>query len=356
MDSFYASIEMRDNPELKDKPVVVGAGENVEKGYGAVSTCNYKAREFGIRSGQRLATVRKNCPDCVIIPPRMSYYKEVSSQIMDLLSNFVDYEHLEIVSVDEAYLDISNIVNNFEDAKDFGMKIKKEINNFTGLTCSVGIAPSKPVAKIAAGTKKPDGLTVILPEDQKEFLGALPVKKISGIGKVHAEKLKTELGIETIGQLASFKDLEKLKQIFGKKGLYFYNVANGIDDTPVRLRSEKKSISKQKTFLKSIEDQNIVKKTLDDLSEIIYNQLKKLNIEFKTVTINVPFDFGNVHSRSITLKNFTNSLDILKKTAFQIWDLYFSKDFTSIRRIALKISNLIKIVIKQKDLTFWFTD
>lgn len=353
MDSFYASVEIRDNPELKDKPVAVGVGE-LEKGHGAITTCNYEARKFGVKSGMRLSTIRKICPDCIIVPPRMKHYKEVSDEIMGLLSNFVGFDDLEVRSIDEAFLDITSNVKDYEEANQFGLKIKNEIKSQIGLTCSVGIGPSKSVAKIASGMNKPDGLKVVLPDNVNDFLRALPVKKIPGIGKKSAERLKKELEIETIGHLASIKDLEKLKKIFGKNAIYFYNVARGIDDSRVKPRSEVKSISNQKTFIESINDEKIIKETLDSLANRIFNQLKKSNLEFKTVTINIPFDAKNFHSKSISLKHYSNSLETIIKTAHQIWDEYIAPEISSIRRISLKISNLRKIKSTQKDLTYWF--
>ncbi|MFX1453046.1 MAG: DNA polymerase IV, partial [Promethearchaeota archaeon] len=325
MDSFYASVEVRDKPDLKDKPVAVGAGnidlkpEGVRIGdykevSGAITTCNYIARKYGVKSGMRLHTVRKLCPDCIIVPPRMHRYKEVSDQIMELLGSFVDHENLEVRSIDEAFLEISEKVENFDEARQFGFNIKNEINEQIGLTCSVGIAPTKSVAKIASDINKPDGLTVIISEKVDEFLKDLPVNKIPGIGKKTAERLKKELGIDTIGHLASIKNLEKLTRLFGKNAIYFYNVAKGIDSSPVKPRSGIKSISNQRTFPLAIDDEKTIKETLSNLAERIHKRLIKGNLEFKTVTINIPFDVKTFHSKSISLKQFSNSLETLIKT------------------------------------------
>ncbi len=365
MDSFYASVEIRDNPKLVDKPVAVGAGniemksEGVRLGdykeiSGAITTCSYVARKYGVKSGMRLSAVRKLCPDCILVPPRMQRYKEISDQIMELLENFVDHENFEVRSIDEAFLDITENVKNFEEAEQFGFNIKNEIKEQIGLTCSVGIGPTKSIAKIASGTNKPDGLTIVFPRNVEEFLKDLPVKKIPGIGKKTAERLKKELGIETIGHLASIKDLQKLKKLFGKNAIYFYYVANGIDQSRVMPRSGIKSISNQKTFSKPIADEKTIKETILKLAERIYKRLKKGNLEFKTVTINIPFDVKTFHSKSISLKHYSNSLETIINTANQIWDENIAPEITSIRRLSLKISNLRKIQTKQKDLTYWF--
>ena len=365
MDSFYASVEVRDNPELRDNPIAVGAGDiemkpegvrlgNYKEISGAITTCSYVARKYGVKSGMRLRTVRKLCPDCILVPPRMQRYKEVSDQIMELLGNFIDHEYLEVRSIDEAFLDITETVKDFEEAEQFGSNIKNEIKEQIGLTCSVGIGPTKSVAKIASGINKPDGLTVVPPKIVDEFLKDLPVKKIPGIGKKTSDRLKKELGINTIGHLASIKDLQKLKKLFGKNAIYFYNVAKGIDQSPVMPRSGVKSISNQRTFSKAVEGEKSIKETIVKLAERIYNRLKKGNLEFKTVTINIPFDVKTFHSKSISLKHYSNSLGTIINTANQIWDENIAPEITSIRRISLKISNLRKIKTTQKDLTYWF--
>ncbi|MHA1380481.1 MAG: DNA polymerase IV [Candidatus Helarchaeota archaeon] len=352
MDSFYASVEVRDNPELKGLPVAVGVG-SIEIGRGAITTCNYEARKFGVRSGMKLSVVKKLCPDCVVVSPHMQRYKVVSSQIMELLGTYVDYENLEIRSIDEAFLDISNIASNYKTAREFGLKIKKEIEGQIGITCSVGIGPSKSVSKIASGINKPDGITIVLPEKVNEFLKDLPVKKIPGIGKKSYKRLKKEFGIETIGHLSSIKDLERLKRILGKNGIYFYNIARGIDDSKVKPRSRIKSISNQKTFVEAISKDKDIKEYLDELAKKIYKRLMMSSLEFKTVTINVPFGLKAFHSKSISLKQYSNSLEIIKKTAHKIWDENISPEVSSIRRISLKLSNLRK-KSKQRTLPFYF--
>jgi len=364
MDSYYASVEVRDNPDLKGKPVAVGVGidknlqypvkvEDVTDIRGAITTCNYEARKFGVKSGMRLSKIKKLCPDCLLVLPRMQHYKEVSEQIMELLGSYVEHDNLEVRSIDEAFLDITNVVKDFSEAKNFGIKIKEEIKTQIGITCSAGIALSKSIAKIASGINKPDGLTVVSDEEVQEFLKDLPVKKIPGIGIKTTQKLKEKFGIETIGHLASIKDIEKLKRIFGKSGIYFYNIARGIDNSKVKPRTGVKSISNQRTFRETISNNDIIKEKLDELSELIFKRLKKGNFEFKTITINVPFDAKKFHSKSISLNHYSSSLETIKKAAYQIWEEFIAPEVKGVRRISLKVSNLRRRT-KQKDLTYWF--
>ena len=220
MDSFFASVEIREKPELKGQPVVVGSDPKGGTGRGVVSTCSYEARKYGIHSAMPISKAYKRCPDCVFLPVNMKLYKNVSENVMNILRGFA--EKFEQVSIDEAYLVPINI-RNFEDAVLCAHNIKDEVESQEGITCSVGIGPNKLIAKIASGFQKPDGLTLVKPEDVKDFLFPLPVSKIPGIGEKTTEALKL-MGITKVEELANC-DTQRLTEKFGKMGLWMKQVA-----------------------------------------------------------------------------------------------------------------------------------
>ena len=240
MDYFYAAIEERENPELREKPVVVGADPKKGRGRGVVSTCNYKAREFGIKSGLPISKAYKLCKDCVFLPVNMELYQKVSEKIMDTLRKYS--EKSEQVSIDEMFLDISRKAKGFADAEKLAKKIKKEILEKEKLTCSIGIGPNRLIAKIASDFKKPDGLTAVKPDKVYDFISPMNVRKLWGIGPKTAEILK-EMGIETVKQLSKAKQ-DKLIEEFGSFGHEMHLMSKGIDESEVEESFEIKSIGR----------------------------------------------------------------------------------------------------------------
>jgi len=250
MDSFFASVEIREKPELKGLPVVVGSDPKGGSGRGVVSACSYEARKYGIQSAMPISQAYRLCPDAVFLPVNMKLYADVSAKVMELLKGFAD--RLQQVSVDEAYLVPGPEIRNFEEAAIYALKIKDEVQKQEGITCSVGIGPNKLIAKIASGFQKPDGLTVVRPEDVREFLFPLPVSKIPGIGKKTAETLKI-MGITRVKELANC-DVQFLTEKFGKMGLRMKQLANGLDFGEVRENKSIKSISRHGTFAEDTND------------------------------------------------------------------------------------------------------
>ena len=363
MDSFFSAVEVRENPELKGLPVIVGGGiraaeEEKEKAAeepdrkirGVVSTCSYEAREYGIHSAMPLSRAYKLCPDAKFLPVNMPLYKRVSREIMAILRKYAD--KIEQVSIDEAFLDVSTKVRDWDNAREYAQMIKREILEKEELTCSIGIAPNKTVAKIASAFVKPDGLTVVEEGKAREFLAPLPVKKIPGVGPKTDEMLK-KMGIEQIGQLASC-DVQKLVAKFGKYGTRLHLVANGVDESEVEEEWERKSLSRERTFAEDTRDVSILNDCVDGLAEEVYNAIKREGFVFKTVSIKVKFEDFAIHTRAKTLKSFHSDLSMLKKAAKELMTEFSEgkgreKDKgKKIRLVGVRVSNLGVVDEKQR--------
>ncbi|MBE0523224.1 MAG: DNA polymerase IV [Methanosarcinales archaeon] len=348
MDSFYASVEQRENPSLIGLPVVVGADPKNGMARGVVSTCTYEARSYGIHSGMPIFRAFKLCPDAVFLPVNMRLYKDVSRNIMRIFRSFAD--KFQQVSVDEAYLDISDIVQDFKEAESLGHQIKSLIKTRENLTCSIGIAPNKSVAKIASDFNKPNGLTVVEPDRMTGFLEPLEVRKLSGIGKKNEEILHS-MGIKTIGQLADFEE-EKLTDIFGKWGKMMIKLARGLDDSEVKERSDTKSISKERTFSKDIGDQILLDDYLENIAEKVHNALVHEGYSFRTVSVKVRQEDFTTYTRALTLDNHTQDLGSIKRLSRELGSEFF--DGRKIRLLGIKLSQLSKKKNKQTTLDDFF--
>jgi DNA polymerase IV (DinB-like DNA polymerase) len=343
MDSFFASVEMREKPDLIGKLVVVGADPKAGRGRGVVSTCSYEARKYGIHSGMPISRAYKLCPGAVYLPVDYPLYTRVSENVMRILKGYA--EKVQQVSIDEAYLDVSSI-GNFENARQLTLKIKQKIIEKENLTCSIGAGPSKIVAKIASDYEKPDGLTVVEPSHVKEFLSPLPVRKIIGVGKKTEAELKN-MGIETIGQLANY-DIQKLLSPFGKWSIYLHNLANGIDESEVREVECCKSISREITFEEDTDDSQILNQTMDAIAEDVHKTLLEEGFLFKTLSIKIRYRGFITHTRAHTLEHFTDDLDRIKDTSKILSKEFFGGN--KIRLIGIRLSNLEKVKSGQKSM------
>src|SRR5210317_2501448 len=289
MDAFYASVEQRDRPELKGKPVIVGGDPQSR---GVVAACSYAAREFGIHSAMASSTAYRLCPDAVFIRPRFDVYRAVSSQIREIFCEYT--ELVEPLSLDEAFLDVTENYMNMASATLIAREIKKKIFNRTGkLTASAGVSFNKFIAKVASDINKPDGITVITPDMADEFIDRLPIRKFFGVGKVTEEKM-LNIGIKTGADLKRYKK-EQLIQIFGKSGNYFYDIAHGLDDRPVEPNRIRKSIGKETTFPEDIDDTNQMVEILENIADRLENSLIKHEAKGRTITLKIklypPIDF-----------------------------------------------------------------
>ena len=266
LDAFFPSVEVREHPELKGKPVIVGADPKGGTGRGVVSSASYEARKFGVKSAMPISRAWKLCPDGVYLRPHFDLYIPASNSIMEILRSHAD--KFEQGGIDEAYLEISSRVKDFNEAKEYAKRIMEEVQERERLTCSIGVAPNKLVAKIASDFKKPYGLTVVKQEDVQDFLFPLDVRKIPGVGPKTEQALK-ELNIQTVRDLASAKP-EMLTRLFGTWGARLHELANGIDNSEVVEEYETKSIGRDTTFEADADDEVQIFQVLDQLAEEVY--------------------------------------------------------------------------------------
>jgi DNA polymerase IV (DinB-like DNA polymerase) len=338
LDAFFPSVEVRAHPELKDRPVIVGADPKEGKGRGVVSSASYEARKFGIRSAMPISRAWKLCPEGVYLRPHFDLYITASNSIMRILRSHAD--RFEQGGIDEAYLDISGRVKDFDDAKEFAEKLMEEVLDKEKLTCSIGVAPNKMLAKIGSDFKKPYGLTVIREEDAKDFLSPLKVRKIPGVGPKTEGRLK-ELKIETIGDLAAINP-ELLPRLFGSWGARLHEYAHGIDYSEVIEEYETKSIGREVTFEEDVDiaDEGQILGILDELAEEIHKELIDNGFRFKTITIKVRYEHFDTYTRAKSFSFPTNDLDILRNNAKRL--IYaFLRGNRKIRLIGLRVSTLI---------------
>jgi len=333
MDAFFASIEQQRRPELAGKPLVIGGKGDPTK-RGVVSTASYEARKFGIHSAMPLRTAYKLCPDAVFLPVDYKDYSMVSKMIKKILREFTPI--IEEAGIDEAFLDISEIRNGSEEiAKEIKKRIKKE----TGLTCSIGIAPNKLLAKIASDMDKPDGLTIIAEEDIEHSIWPLPVRKLRGVGPKNTAYLK-EMGIRTIGELASIS-LNKLIERFGKSyGRYLYDASRGIDDSPIIVHREPKSSGREITFQKDIGNIQILRKTLVEITKQVVKNIRERGYKARTVTVKIRLSDFETHTRAKSLYEHTDSLEDIKRAAFDCLKRIELKK--KVRLIGIRVSKLEK--------------
>jgi DNA polymerase IV (DinB-like DNA polymerase) len=336
MDYFFAQIEERENPQFKGRPVVVGADPKGGKGRGVVSTANYEARKYGIKSGMPISKAYQLCPNAIFLPVNIELYEKVSEKIMEVVKKYSPV--YEIVSLDEAYLDIS-FCKSWKEAENLGKKLKKEIFEKEKLTCTVGIGPNKTIAKLAAEKAKPNGLKIVKPEEVEKFLDPLDVDDLPGIGPRTAEKLR-KIGINKIFELKKLSK-EKLKEMFGKVGERIWERARGIDEEPVSPEEVIKSIGRQITFERDTRDAKLIFRIFEKLIKEVYEELMQNNFSFKTITVICRFKNFETHTKSKTLKKPTKDFEIFKKEAKKLLLKFLIENKKPVRLIGVRISNLI---------------
>ena len=332
MDAFYASVECVDRPELAGKPVIVGGSGN----RGVVSAASYEARAYGVHSAMPLFKAKQFCPGGIYLPVRMQRYKQVSQQIMETLLHYSPL--VEQASIDEAYLDITGTANLFGRPAKIAKNIKRDILKKTGLTCSVGVAPNKFLAKIASDLQKPDGLVIIAENEVQEFMHRLPVKKIPGVGPKAFDVLRS-YGIKTASDILEFSE-KFWTDRFGKAGKDLFYHAGGIDFSPVVTGSEPKSFSAEETFSHNSSSISELKKYLFEQTERVGRDLRKRKYMGRTITLKIKFsDFGTT-TRSRTLQTPTFSTGTIFEIAF---DLLNELEINQkIRLIGVGVSNLTR--------------
>jgi DNA polymerase-4 len=333
MDAFFAAVEEKRHPELIGKPVVIG-GMGDPRRRGVVSTASYEARKFGIHSAMPLRTAYKHCPDAIFLPVDYAEYSRVSAIIKSILREFTDL--LEDVGIDEAFLDISHINKSPEE---IGHEIKERIRNKTGLSCSIGIAPNKLLAKIASDLQKPNGLALFTESNTHDRLWPLPVRKLWGLGPKTEARLK-QLQIDTIGKLATMP-LDTLVQHFGKSyGAYLYQASKGIDESPLVTHWEPKSASRETTFQTDVGNWQTLAKNLVELVKQVVSDIREKGYKGKTVTVKIRFDDFTTFTRAKTIAQASDSYDEIRKAAFECFNRIALKK--KVRLIGIRMSNLQK--------------
>lgn len=332
MDAFYASVEQRDNPELRGKPVAVGGSA----ARGVVAAASYEARAFGVRSALPSVTAKRKCPDLILVPPRFEVYRAVSSQIREIFAEHTDL--IEPLSLDEAYLDVTENKQNIPIATDIAMMIRARIKEVTGLNACAGISYCKFLAKMASDLNKPNGQAVITPKAGPDFVANLPVKKFHGVGPATAAKME-RLGIVTGADLWA-KPLEFLQAHFGKSGSWYYRIARGIDERPVQPNRPRKSVGAEDTFAADIFDLDAARAELVPLAEKVWRHCEAKEISGRTVTLKVKFaDFQQV-TRSRTLpRQIANHDEMLDTACALLTDVFpITK---GIRLLGVTLSSLV---------------
>jgi len=335
MDAFFAAVEQKRRPELKGKPVVIG-GSGDPTIRGVVSTANYEARKYGIHSAMPLKTAYKLCPHAVFLPVDMDEYSRVSGIFKNVLRQFSPV--MEDVGIDEAFLDLSEIDRSSED---IAREIKEEIMKATGLTCSLGIAPNKLLAKMASEMQKPDGVTVITESDIQSRIWPLPARKLWGVGPKSEAHLK-EFSIHTIGDIAALS-LEILIERFGKSyGNYLYEASRGMDESPLVTHWEPKSISRETTFQSDTDHWQTIARNLADLTRETVAELRAREYSCRNVTVKIRFSDFETHTRTTTLAAPTDKLEIIRTAVFFCLG-NFDLNKKKVRLVGARLGRLTKV-------------
>ena len=342
MDAFFASIEQRDNPDLRGKPIAVG----FDGPRGVVSTASYEARRYGVHSAQSIIQAKHLCPDLIIVPCRHEHYAKISHQIHQIFQEYTDL--IEPISIDEAFLDVTHNKKGIELAVDIAKEIKERIKKETGLTASAGISYCKFLAKVASDYRKPDGICTIHPDKALDFIAQLPIEDFWGVGKKTLQKMHF-MGIYKGDDLRKVSE-EHLVEVFGKAGHIFYDFARGIDNRPVVVYRERKSVGCEQTFLEDIYTQSAVVINLYHTAMELIERIKKSGFEGRTLTLKVKFaDFTQI-TRSISQEKILSKKNEILPLAKQLLKFVDYSSSRPIRLLGLSVSNATKEEAKKEDI------
>ena len=354
LNSFYPSCEELRDPILKGKAhaVIMTDKQNAKITKGVVASCSYKAKKVGVKSAMPLSKAIKLCPDLILKSVDLPYYKQISEKLMNILETYSDT--LEQASIDEAYLDCTNkIASSDTTIEQYAVIMKKAIKQQCDLLCSIGVASTKSAAKIASDYQKPDGLTIIYPDKLQAFLMPLEVERIPGVGTKTEEILKLEMGIESIGQLADY-DVQKLMERFGKKGVWLWQVATGQDYEPVVPREDNISLSNEYTLERFTSNKEVILRGLTSLVDELYEKINGNGYEFRTVGIKIVNADFTIVTRERSYTSYQNKKECISSVIRNLLDrcsLFDEFEITnstaSVRKIGLKVSNLIRIEKKK---------
>jgi DNA polymerase-4 len=343
MDAFYASVEMRDDPALRGKPVVVGG---TPEGRGVVAAASYESRKFGIHSAMSAHRARTLCPDAVFISPRMAHYSAVSKTIFAIFKEYTPL--VEPISIDEAFLDVTGSAGLFGPAETIGRTIKQRIGDELGLTASVGVAPNKFLAKLASDLEKPDGFVIITEEEAAAKLAPLHVGKLWGVGKVTQESLAKH-GIKTIQDFLNYPK-ERLEKIVGSNAARLCQLARGIDDRPVVVGEESKSIGAETTFPEDIGDAAVLIRHLDTIVDRVARRLREEGFLTRTIHLKARYaDFQTV-TRAHTLRTATATTQTIRDAARDLLEKKLDRRERPLRLIGVSASHLVRFKKKQPEL------
>lgn len=337
MDSFFVACEELRKPEIKGKPVIVGADPKGGKGRGVVSTCNYEARKYGIHSAMPISIAYRLKRDALFLPVDYDYYEKLSRRVMELLKPFAD--KFEQVSVDEAFLDVSKKADSYESAMKIAERIKAKINDDLKLPCSIGVGPNKLIAKMASEAAKPNGIRAVKEEEAKAFLKDMPIDKLYGVGRKTTEKME-RLGYKTVGDVAKANP-QDLMDKFGVFGVELHKYANGIDESEVQENYEVKSISRERTFEEDTSNADQIIQKIKEISREVVEDVRRNGFAFKVVTIKMRYSNFEEHLKSKSLAHLSNSEQDVVDAALELfWKNYDKSEL--VRKIGVRVSGLTK--------------
>lgn len=330
MDAFYASVEQLDNPELRGKAIAVGGTSE----RGVVSAASYEARKYGVKSAMSSVIAKRNCPHLIFVKTRFDRYREISQQIREIFYEYTDL--VEPLSLDEAYLDVTENKKGNPSASLIAKEIREKIKEKTGLNASAGISINKFIAKVASDFNKPNGQKTVNPEEVEAFLEVLDIRKFHGVGKVTAEKMY-KLGIFT-GKDLKTKSLEYLTEKFGKSGAHYFNVVRGIHLSEVKPNRIRKSLGAERTFNENISSEIFMLERLENIAEEIERRLKKSKVAGKTITLKIKYSDFTQQTRSKTVSFYISCKELILENAKEL--LYQEKMKDSVRLLGISLSNL----------------
>lgn len=333
MDAFFASVEQLDNPELRGKPVAVGGSGR----RGVVAAASYEARKFGVHSAMAGVVAARLCPHLIFVRANFDRYKEVSLQIREIFSEYTDL--VEPLSLDEAFLDVTENKKDIQSATQIATEIRAKIFETTGLTASAGVSFTKFIAKTASDFNKPNGLTVIKPDEAQAYLDKLPIEKFHGIGKVTAEKMR-KMGVKNGADLKNWTEMALLQR-FGKVGRHYFRICRGLDEGVVNPNRIRKSIGAEETFLNDISDIEDMKTELIPIVTKVFDYMKSKNNFGRTLTLKAKTSEFQTISRSKTYLSELKDLPELLRGTFELLNQNIS-DFGTVRLLGISISNLTK--------------
>lgn len=348
MDAFYASVEIRENPSLKDKPVVIARHPKDTEGRGVVTTANYIARQYGVHSAMSSAKAYELCPNAVFIPPNFELYRSTSKQIHDVFHEYTDL--VQPISLDEAFLDVTENKKDIKSATHIAQKIQHKIFERTKLTCSAGVSYNKFIAKVASDYKKPSGITVIDPSQSHEFLMNLPIKKFFGVGKKTVERMH-EMEIFTGKDLYQKSEYE-LAQAFGKMGHSLFRKVRGIDNSIVNPHRNRKSVGKETTFSNEIYEEDKIIQVLRQLSKKVSDALQNYQLHGKTVVIKVRYADFQTHTRRKTSLQYVQNADDLFDLASELWTEEGDVE-KGVRLLGITVTNVDSMLYENIPLPLW---